>query len=500
MKKSLFSLLILFPCSIYSQSDFDRDGIDDSVDNCPYLFNPDQEDLNQDGIGDICTWSDILIDHSVSLMEDSPIGFEINLNDIFHNPQIDRYTFDVSSLSETFEVVENNSIRLKVPFNSIEERILYIPITLKSEDENSSKIDSLEIRKISKVSWERYIDEPQNGYETYYYYSVYSGSINNENEFIGPEQFAPMGNQKNFHFEDLDSNGMVDIIGEYHQIWSDRVNGRFYFGRNGIPTYVTLQKDWSINTYQEDSEKPDDIFHNADLFISEDFDGDGIKELVVIGEHYHSAFIDERDIDKKQLAVNVFKDLGFLENKDYDISGKKLVRIYELEDGRYKDSTVKRINNSDFDGNPFVSIFGHAVGDIDNDGDLDIVLTVRRLASDSCTNGSLNILINDGLGNFTGSFYCEDDYNVHSRSEGPNLLVDINGDGVKDYLFSGANSDGFRNQIGYYLNNGDGSFNISEYVFIESLFSQNNLAFKDIYLFDVDGDSKSKEIFADLTI
>lgn len=39
----------------YEQSDdSDHDGIDDSLDNCPYVANPDQADGDGDGLGDVC--------------------------------------------------------------------------------------------------------------------------------------------------------------------------------------------------------------------------------------------------------------------------------------------------------------------------------------------------------------------------------------------------------------------------------------------------------------
>ncbi|WP_420582910.1 thrombospondin type 3 repeat-containing protein [Reichenbachiella sp.] len=53
----LCSALIFQSCDADESGDLpdeDGDGIEDSVDNCPGLSNPDQADANDDGIGDVC--------------------------------------------------------------------------------------------------------------------------------------------------------------------------------------------------------------------------------------------------------------------------------------------------------------------------------------------------------------------------------------------------------------------------------------------------------------
>ncbi|MBI5376331.1 MAG: hypothetical protein HZA77_12930 [Candidatus Schekmanbacteria bacterium] len=42
------------PVEIFPASDFDSDGIPDTIDNCPNDYNPDQADYNNNGQGDVC--------------------------------------------------------------------------------------------------------------------------------------------------------------------------------------------------------------------------------------------------------------------------------------------------------------------------------------------------------------------------------------------------------------------------------------------------------------
>jgi hypothetical protein len=66
---------------IATAADYDQDGIPDDVDNCPTVYNPDQvdSDIPEDGIGDACTYSEVVPEGSnvvVELGDDVTITFD----------------------------------------------------------------------------------------------------------------------------------------------------------------------------------------------------------------------------------------------------------------------------------------------------------------------------------------------------------------------------------------------------------------------------------------
>lgn len=78
--------------------DFDFDGVPDSLDNCPFSFNPDQADSDSNGFGDAC---DIVIVETVIFATDGQFLGVIN-----DNP------FDLDSIANSFGTYGN-------PFNSL---------------------------------------------------------------------------------------------------------------------------------------------------------------------------------------------------------------------------------------------------------------------------------------------------------------------------------------------------------------------------------------------
>lgn len=64
----------LFLAMPVNNSDDDNDGVPNTVDNCPTVYNPDQTDSNGDGFGDACVDPSSVIDPSVDVGEGVTIG------------------------------------------------------------------------------------------------------------------------------------------------------------------------------------------------------------------------------------------------------------------------------------------------------------------------------------------------------------------------------------------------------------------------------------------
>lgn len=149
-----------------------------------------------------------------------------------------------------------------------------------------------------------------------------------------------------------------------------------------------------------------------------DFNGDGIPDIMV-------------------------SDTGIGFEGDYQ-------SLYLSEiDGTWTHSTFSNVKNA-----RVTFAHGSAVGDIDGDGDIDVVLTLQHKG--------LDCMYNDGLGNFTQK-KCYSGANVYTIS-----LGDVDGDGDLD-AYAGSNSYKGKGGLGQYgggffilKNNGKGKFSTQQ--------------------------------------
>jgi hypothetical protein len=187
------------------------------------------------------------------------------------------------------------------------------------------------------------------------------------------------------------------------------------------------------------------------------------------------------------------------ENLDYNQqTAGKLNRYYTIENGRLVDkkdlydySNLKEVKEPFLyiTDSKFVSIFGEGIGDIDNDNDIDYVVSIQGLGG-----YYIDILLNDGKGNFKVNRIKPDIYGYNTNPEGHNTLIDINGDGYLDYFFGGskANNSDYRNAslfMGYLLNDTKGSFKIDSLIDLGN-FGSEQASPKYMFVDDIDKDNK----------
>ena len=236
-----------------------------------------------------------------------------------------------------------------------------------------------------------------------------------------------------------------------------------------------VDEEFNIVTYHENLEYPDIFLYDADFASNSDLDGDGINEIIGASEHYHTTFGDDGNSEEGTEIRNLLASKGVYPSVEYDtINGNKIQRYYGLKNERLIDFKEKITFNQEIE-NPFVSGFGHAIGDLDNDGDNDVIISGN-------SNGSIiDTWYNDGEANF--SIERKRTENFNTESEGVFTLIDVNQDGFEEYLFS----EWMTWRIGY-LNNNQGDLDHENPVWIDEI-SNNDLMIRNSYKVDLDGDN-----------
>jgi hypothetical protein len=500
--------ILFYSFTTFSQSsgDIDKDGILDATDNCKYMYNPKQEDLDKSGIGDACEFSPILLRKHISFLEDVKEGYEELMSKFIQDSLKSYITWGDGGYKEFFEP---SADKIKVLKSLKPSSVEFFKLPFIYKKEGVTVTDTLTIYLIRYLKWPKNTGKIQNGYIPYYYESKSNGRTGIDNNVFGPHQFFPPANMAKFIIDDIDNNGFNDLIAQsallYYPPISDtsKTNEMPNIQRIGIPVYIKFDSSFNATYYHENFRNPEVLLHQPDFFDQVDLNNDGKNEILNLGEHYHTDyFLGDQDptAAKNILGKKIVKYLGMLENVDYNQqTAGKLSRYYTIENGRLVDNKNNyNYSNLNFNQNQapyisnskFVSIFGSAFGDIDNDGDIDYIQSVQSAGL------YLDVLKNDGKGNFSIHRQATEQLGYDTGPEGKNTLVDINNDGYLDYFFGGnipiPNSNQREGFLGYVLNDKNGKFNVESMVNIGN-FGSKKIAPKYTFVEDLDKDNK-KEI------
>ena len=509
MKRVIFVLGVLFySFTTFSQSigDIDKDGIVDATDNCKYMYNPKQEDLDKSGIGDACEFSPILLRKNISFLEDIKVGYEELMSKFIQDSLKSYITWGEGAYKEFFEPsVDKIKVLKSLKPSSVE--FFKLPFIYKKE--GVTVTDTVTIYLIRYLNWTKNTGKIQNGFIPYYYETFSNGMTGMDNAKYQSGFFTP-ANQSSLVVQDIDNNGINDLIGQTTMIWyppisdTSRVKEMPNIQRIGIPVYIKFDSSFNATFYHENLRNPDVLWHQPDFYDQVDLNKDGKKEIINLGEHYHTDyFLGDQDpkAAKNILGKIIMKYLGQLENRDYDLqTARKLSRYYTIENGRlidkkdnynYTNLNFQQNESSNISNPKFVSTFGSAFGDMDNDGDIDYV------QSDQVDGQAIDVLINDGQGNFSMNRQKTDQYGYDTGPEGKNMLIDINGDGFLDYFFGGnlpiLNTNNREAFMGYLLNDKKGKFAVESMTNIGN-FGSKLVAPKYMYQVDLDNDKKNEII------
>lgn len=104
--------LVAAAASVARATDTDHDGIDDSVDNCPLVYNPSQLDRDHDGVGDACDFCPITWDPTNTDTDGDQVGDVCDNCPYVYNPdQADSDIDNIGDACDDCPTDPNKSVR-----------------------------------------------------------------------------------------------------------------------------------------------------------------------------------------------------------------------------------------------------------------------------------------------------------------------------------------------------------------------------------------------------
>jgi hypothetical protein len=445
----------------HSLADFDGDGIPDELDNCPTINNPKQEDLDKDGIGDVCdTYKDSL---SINLAGTKSNVLSISAEyakkviDLKYN-SFDRYTGFFSTVN-AFEYVDFNKDGFKDLIqvtNSIPEVGHVLGVFLWDENSQSFKDD---VRFLMEAKGDPFFHDGRT--------------------------------------LDFNGDGLLDVFSPAHNYHgAPGAQPDYYFeGGNVAPSNIFLNTgtgfsrlDLDTTSYQHGDRK-DYIRHMTGSVI--DFDGDTKLDLLLPG------LSDQSNNNPRKIATNYFYEQNQIKKKfkftlpenlnyqaaDHSIIFKTFNRltyllhspreewgangggttfpevwIYEKKlDAQGEPILIKKISLERdpkvfFQGS-FVNYNGFYIADLDQDGKEEFILGMFTLPIVEGKHAGFHIFNSEGK-EVTLKWFSGDDYIDNTGAHGTGFhVLDFNNDGFSDFLVTNRHSSSM-DKVALFMNTG----------------------------------------------
>ncbi len=219
---------------------------------------------------------------------------------------------------------------------------------------------------------------------------------------------------------DYNQDGKMDII--HSSTFIQGIDFPIEMGHTSAPIYFKNKGNLSFEVYRNPNYLDYSIFYGIQNYELIDVNKDGKMEIFQGGEHYHWEMGGKENMPKVLFWMD--KNNNHRVGVDFSKSEFKLNRYYSFKDQSYLIDEVNKIDISaeraKDPGNIFDSIQSIGSGDIDKDGDIDLVQMAQSM------NGwFFSVMINDGKGNFTLTKTKTD----IMFSEGRLILDDLNQDG-----------------------------------------------------------------------
>ena len=450
------------------------DGINNAIDNCVDIYNKKQRDHDSDGIGDVCDEDVIILwfnyDDGIGTSVDLSEYIEFNFSGLKINTGNNSAVFEINDseivlkklLKDQNLEIEGNlgfgAVNFKpyqidiefthinpviAPIKQYKTLIIYINNVIPEKKTVKAELkDHISTNKHFERYdlWNPNFNYDGNGYDTDMYPEEYHNNHLDTIIGIDHDRWMDVGFEYLTVPIDLNNDNLKDLLIGDEKVAVDGYEIVIHQLRD--PVYLKNLGNFEFEIYHN-SNNNKLVLETPQMLKLADLNGDGKEELIYFGEHYHSiSYHNESNLIVKYLEKNNLKYGRDFNKDEFKKFSYLSVSNNELVDSRSK---IDYSNCPDC----LFSIYSHTVGDVDNDGDIDVLFGASTHSNETSYGGQrLIIARNHGNGNLKIEVVGNGGFET---SESDMILFDINDDNYKDLVFTGNKG------LQFMLNDGSGN-------------------------------------------